>query len=403
MNHTGTILNLANKCDSFYLYDETNIQENISRLQNAFPQIQFLYSVKCNPNNNILHSVLRKGFGVDAASLGEVKLARKEGIFPDKIYFSAPGKSLSDIESCINNCILIADSIGEMQRIQAVAQKLQRTVSIGIRINPTFAQASSKFGIDEDQALSFLRISPCDHIKVIGIHVHLKSQILDAEILATYYKRMLSLADRVSEIVGTLDFVNMGSGLGIPYSSADIDLDISALGKAVSASFDAFKASHKKTKLIIEVGRYAVCKSGTYVTKVIDRKISHGKTFIVVKNTLNGFIRPSLSMLVQRYADDDPAACEPLFTSKDAFKILTLKQNSQQNASLETVTIVGNLCTAADVIAEDVSLPRLENGDLILIPNAGAYGAALTPFQFSSQEKPAEFFLSSNGEVIETL
>ena len=140
-------------------------------------------------------------------------------------------------------------------------------------------------------------------------------------------------------------------------------------------------------------------KSGIYVTKVMDRKVSCGKTYLILKNTLNGFIRPSLARLVCSYggaANGCPAPGEPRFTGGAASEIRTLKEDG---AEKETVTLVGNVCTAADVAAENVTMPRLDVGDVVIFTNAGSYGAVLSPAQFSSQERPAEVFLRESGEV----
>lgn len=135
-----------------------------------------------------------------------------------------------------------------------------------------------------------------------------------------------------------------------------------------------------------------------YVTTVLDKKISYGKTYIIVKNTLNGFIRPSMARMVEKYASEIlPEPSEPLFTCKDAFEFITLKEN----IDMEKVTLVGNLCTATDSIVEDINLSRLECGDVIIITNAGSYAAVLSPMQFSSQEKPVELFMTKNGEVLD--
>jgi len=124
--------------------------------------------------------------------------------------------------------------------------------------------------------------------------------------------------------------------------------------------------------------------------------VSHGKTYIILKNTMNGFIRPSLAKMVLSYTNEvSPKGTEPLFTSRNAFSFITLKEGDEE----ETVTLVGNLCTSADVIAEDITLPRLEAGDLVVINNAGGYAAVLSPMQFSSQEKPSELFLTSKGDI----
>ena len=402
MKKTAMIAKQAEKYDSFYLYDENRIITSVNTLKENFPQVQFLYSIKCNPNRHLLHSIFAQGFGADAASFGEVLLANEAGLKKDEIYYSAPGKTTEDIKNAIGKSTLIADSLGEIQRIQTVASQAGITANIGIRINPDFSFCGgcgqpSKFGIDEDQAAAFLRDNDCKNVKITGIHVHLRSQELNTRILSDYYGKILRLAEKFRSLCGELEYVNMGSGMGIPYSMNESPLDMNLLSGSIKSELDKFRASCPNTKLIIETGRYVVGKSGVYVTKVIDRKVSRGKTYLILKNTLNGFIRPSLAVLVKHSASqEEPAAAEPLFTGTDAFQFLTLKDYEQA----ELVTLVGNLCTAADVVAEDIMLPHLECGDCIVITNAGSYAAALSPMQFSTQEKPAEIFLTVGGKII---
>lgn len=403
MTDKEVIRSCAEKWDSFYLYEENGILESMEALKSSFPQIDFLYSIKCNPSPHVLQCIFGYGFGADAASSAEVQMAYDNGLLPGNIHYSAPGKTMKDIEDCIDKAILIADSIDEINRIQTVAARLNRVIDIGIRINPNFTFAGtcgvpSKFGIDEAQAIEFLSENSLANVKISGIHIHIKSQELDAEVLAAYYKRVFEVSKKLAKLCGRLEFVNMGSGMGVPYSGTDQPLDLKRLHAAAGESIDEFKNNFPDTRILIEVGRYAVCKSGIYVTKVLDRKISYGKTYLILKNTLNGFFRPSLAKLIAHYAPQGslPGA-EPLFTSRQAFDFLSLKEE----APFETVTLVGNLCTASDVIAEDIRMPHLECGDVIVITNAGSYGAVLSPFQFSMQEKPIELFLTRNGEVIE--
>lgn len=402
MELKSAVLDCLERYDNFYLYDESTIAASLDCLKANFPQIKFLYSVKCNSNFNVLCSVFSRGLGADAASAGEVRLAREAGLPADEIYYSAPGKSVRDIKNTFGQAVLIADSLDEVKRIHLAAEEFKTTAKIGIRINPDFTFSGnggqpSKFGIDEEQAVSFLETSPYSNVKVTGIHVHLKSQELNADTLAAYYTRMFRLADKFERICGALDYINMGSGMGVQYAPGDPPLDVAALGRTVQRELAAYRATHPHTKIIIEVGRYAVCKSGIYVTTVLDRKISHGKTYLILKNTLNGFMRPSLAELVTRCSSEDsPAGAEPLFTAKDAFGLLTWKDG----APAETVTLVGNLCTSTDVIAENVCLPHLECGDAVIITNAGSYGAVLSPMQFSAMEKPRELFLRQSGEVV---
>jgi len=391
----------AEQFDSFYLYDESGILKQIACLKENFPQIEFLYSVKCNPHVQVLNSVFEQGWGADAASLGEVNISANAGLPKEKIYYSAPGKTEKDIERAIDRSVLIADSIGEIKRIQRIAQRRGQTVKIGIRINPDFTFSGdegipSKFGVDESQALEFIRSDSCPNVKVTGIHAHLKSQELDAAVLGNYYRNMFALASRVAEICGELEYINLGSGIGVAYSPADEEMDIAFLGSVLNGELERFHTRYPDTKVLIEVGRYAVCKSGYYVTRVLDRKISHGRTYLILKNTLNGFLRPSMARLIMSCTTEEPAGKEPLFTKEDAFAFITLQESRQK----EKVTLVGNLCTAADVIAEDIEVPYLEEGDCLIMTNAGSYAAVLSPMQFSSQERPKEFFLSAKGEIL---
>ena len=400
------ILEQAKKYDSFYLYEERGIAEYTGRLKKSFPRTEFLYSIKCNSNPEVVKCVFSQGFGADAASLGEVRMARKWGLEKEHIFYSAPGKSMEDIRQSISECTLIADSVGEVQRIWSVAEELGISVNIGIRINPEFSfydgnSHPSKFGIDEAQVYElFSRGDGDGRVRITGIHVHLRSQELNGDVLAGYYENMIALAKRVQAAAGSpLEYINLGSGIGIPYGPSDRPLDVEGLAGRAEELFSRFRRENPHTRILIEVGRYAVGKSGIYVTKVMDRKVSCGKTYLILKNTLNGFIRPSLARLVCSYggaANGCPAPCEPLFTSGDAFEIRTLKEDG---AEKETVTLVGNLCTAADVAAENVAMPRLDVGDVVIFTNAGSYGAVLSPAQFSSQERPAEVFLRGSGEV----
>lgn len=158
--------------------------------------------------------------------------------------------------------------------------------------------------------------------------MHLRSQELNAAVLAAYYENILHLAKRIQDVLAApLKFVNMGAGMGIQYASEDVPLDIDRLSRSVNAALETFRNTFLDIKIIIETGRYIVGKAGVYVTKVADRKVSYGKTYILLKNTLNGFIRPSLACLVAHYsAEQSPKGSEPLFTSTAAFQFHTLSK-----------------------------------------------------------------------------
>ena len=381
-----------------YIYEKTLIEERCRTLQDAMPGEQFLYSVKTNPFAPVLKTVAMHGFGADAASANEVLLAAQAGIMPDKVYYSAPGKMIQDIEKAWGKCIFIADSLSELGRLEQYAASKNEHIHVGIRANPNFsmngtAAISSKFGIDEnlltEANLHFT------HLTVTGVHVHLRSQILDAEVLSTYYENCYALAERIHALPGVeIRFINFGSGIGTVYDA------VSEEPLALKKLSQTFQALHEKNhtslqaKFILETGRFVVCNAGTYYTRIVDRKTSCGKTYLVVQNAMNGFLRPAIAELLrQNVGAFPPNGQEPLYTTGAQCEYRILNRTD----TTEVVDIVGNLCTALDVIAKDVALPHAEIGDIVAISNAGSYGMTLTPLLFSSQEPPKEF-LWTEGE-----
>ncbi len=400
MKNKGVINKLAEIYDSFYLYDEVVIREKANYLKDNFPNVKFLYSMKCNPQRDVLKTIFDEGLGADAASLGEVLKAKELGLAKDEIYYSAPGKTEKDLETALDKSIIIVDSIEEIYRIDKIAQKLGDICSIGIRVNPNFTLEGdccqfNKFGIDEDQVDSYLKGEKCSNVKVTGLHVHLKSQELRTDVMERYYKKVFELARKYSALTGGLEYINLGSGIGVEYSLEDEPIDVVYLGNVVKEQMECFGNEYPDTQIMIETGRYVTCKSGIYVTKVVDRKVSCGKTILILKNTLNGFCKPSFEQMFTRCGGPKAGAMEPLFTRNDAFQLEVLKECDE----VETVTLFGNLCTPNDIVATDIELPRLECGDVVIINNAGSYAAVISPMQFSTQENPKELFLTKDGEI----
>ena len=398
----NAVLLLAEKYESFYLYDGRTIAENIAVLQGNFEGVRFLYSVKANPHPAVLRCIIDEGVGVDAASLREVTMGKENGLAAGDIYYSAPGKSPRDINAALGCSTIIADSPAEVERIQAIAEGHGITADIGIRLNPDFSfdgegGSASKFGIDEEEAFRLLpQWKGYKNVRIRGIHVHSRSQELRGELIAAYYGRMFELAVRFQNALGhELRFVNMGSGIGIPYAEQDAPVDIKALGASMSALIRQYRPQLPRTEILVESGRFIVGKAGVYATHVMDKKVSHGRTFVLLANTLGGFVRPSVAQMVESYTrEEKPAGCEPLYTGRNAFGFVPLTEDRDT----ETVTVTGSLCTGADVIAQDILLPRLECGDVFVITNAGSYAASVSPMQFASLEPPAQIFLPEFGE-----
>lgn len=404
MQNNSVFWDAAERADSFYVYFEEIIKNHVRELKSAFKGVDFLYSFKTNPHPRIVKSIVEEGFGADAASPGEVFLAAKSGLSREQIYYSAPGKKISDISGALGKCVIIADSISEIERISELAASAGLCESIGVRINPDFTFYSdtgecSKFGIDEELLFAEAdRIKKLPGIKITGIHVHSRSQELNADVLKKYYDNVLALAQKTEKIFGSpLEFINLGGGLGIPYAAGDLPLDTERLGSAVAGGVALLKAQNPGLKIFAETGRFAVGKSGFYCAKVVDIKTSRGKKYIILSATLNGFIRPSIEQLITSYQKENPKPCEPLFTKPGAFEFIALSRKGTEET--EKVTLAGNLCTAADVMATDIILPKLSVGDMVAVSNAGSYAAVLTPFRFSSHAKTEEFFLDINQKL----
>lgn len=391
------ILSKAKEQDSFYIYDGKAMGVRAEMLKAAFPGVEFLYSVKCNPFEGVVRTMANHDFGIDAASIREVELAIKAGISGGNIFYSTPGKTTAAIRKALRRSIIIADSLNEVTKISQVVRA--EPLEIGLRVNPDFSMDGdeglpSKFGIDEKEALHFLKSDVPSNLRVVGLHVHLKSQILEEEKLLHYYDRLLDMAGKMAPYMRKFSFLNLGSGIGIPCGEEN-PLDIRSLGQKVAGKISLFHEKFPETRLLIETGRYVTGPAGIYVTKVVDRKVSHGKTFLILADTLNGFLRPSMGELITKYAGENAFGSEPLFTKNRAFPVRTLKKEERD---LETVTLAGSLCTASDVAAEELRLPHLEPGDLVIFENAGAYGATLSPFAFSSREKLAEYLVPEFDE-----
>ena len=393
------ILALAGICDSFYFYDETALLHKISLLKEGFQNARFLYSIKANHNPALASIIFSQGFGADAASLKEVLLAHDAGLPEEAILYSAPAKTRKDLEGALGKAIIIADSLSELEKLQDICAAKNMVVPIGVRINPDFTLtadhgAAGKFGIDEEALFAQAGwINSLKNLRIKGIHVHVKSQELDGKLLANYYENVFRLAMRFEEAFKTsLLFINFGSGIGTTYSPADKPVSVQALGKTFQLISQRYASRFAHARLLIETGRYITNDCGLYATKVLDKKQSRGKTFVLLKNTLNGCIRPALAEMM---AQDAPS-WEPLYTKKDAFEIIALSDSPDK----ETVTLAGNLCTATDIIATDITLPVLHEDDVIVITHVGSYTAVLSPMQFASQEKPGQYLLRVDKSII---
>ena len=387
----------------YYVYEGKTIEDACGCLRYAFPGFDFLYSVKANPFGPVMGLIAKQGFGADAASALEVEMSHACGIPSGNIYYSSPGKREKDIRRSMGNCVLVADSLHELQIIQSVAAESGRLERIGLRLHPDFTMEGGnagpgKFGIGQEQ-LSALKqtLRACPNLLPAGIHVHLKSQVLSADILGNYYRNVMNLALPLREELGMeMEFINFGSGIGTTYDeTGDRPVDLERLRDFAEEIVSMNRTL--RARLLIETGRYVLCRAGRYITPVVDKKTSHGTVYLIVPGGLNGFMRPAVAALLEKAAaGKELPGMEPLFTSRNAFQIRVLNESTET----ETVTVTGNLCTALDVIKENVTLQKAEIGDLIEISNAGSYAYTLSPLLFSGQDEPGQYLITADGQWI---
>lgn len=376
----------------FYMYDGKIISEQASILKETFPDFGILFSVKANPFPPVLQKMAALGIGADAASAREVDLALEAGM--QEIYYSCPGQTREDIGHVIGKCHIIADSFSALSLLEEAAALRSLPFSVGLRIHPSFTmdgtpQTPSKFGMEESQVWERAFATEFPHLTIDGLHVHIRSQVLDAAQLGRYYDNVMALAVRLENHLNTkLAYINFGGGVGKVYDRAkQSPLDHNWLRQAAISAKEKYALS---AKLLLESGRFLTCDCGTYVTEIVDIKKSHGKTFYIVKNGANGFFKPVLrQMLLPFHPDRIGAAYEPFATEHDSYDIHVLSDSEET----EVVDIAGHLCSGADVMAKDVTVKKGKIGDLVTFNHAGSYAYSLAPLLFASQPMPKEFFI----------
>jgi diaminopimelate decarboxylase len=265
-----------------------------------------------------------------------------------------------------------------------IGERLGIRPRVAVRVNPDFQVKGSgmrmgggpqQFGIDAEKVQPLLGRLAREDVEFLGFHIFAGSQNLNADILCEAQQRTVELALRLAETCPMpVRYVNLGGGFGIPYFEKDQPLDLSAIGENLGSLLaDAIRPNLPDARVVIELGRYIVGEAGFYVTRVVDRKESRGKTFLVVDGGMHHQLAASgnFGQVIRR---NYPVA---------------VGERHADDAS-ETVSIVGCLCTPLDLLADDVRLPRADIGDLIVIFQAGAYGLTASPTAFLSHPAPAE-------------
>jgi diaminopimelate decarboxylase len=322
--------------------------------------------------------------GFDVASAGELGKVAHLGL---PISYAGPGKRDQELETAIRAGVTInLESEGEAERALAICGREKLTAKLAVRVNPPFGLKGSgqkmgglpsQFGVDHDRTPALVRRIVEAGASWQGLHIFAGSQALHADALIELQRETLALAASIAEQAGHAPpHVNLGGGFGIPYFAKDEDLNVEAVGTALVEALKNRPKSLEKTQFAIELGRWLVGEAGVYLARIVDRKESRGKTFLVTDGGLQHQLAASgnFGQLLRR---NYPVAIATRFGAEPE----------------EEVTITGCLCTPLDLLADEVMLPRAEVGDLVAIFCAGAYGLSASPTAFLTQPMARELLI----------
>ncbi|KEQ54006.1 pyridoxal-dependent decarboxylase, exosortase A system-associated [Sphingobium chlorophenolicum] len=372
-----------------FVYDMAIIEEQARAFRDAMPlTLSLHYAVKANPYAPLLQRMAKLVDGFDVASGGELTRALEAGMDPAHISFAGPGKRDDELIVAIDSGATInLESEGEARRAIALGEQRGRTPKLAIRVNPDFDLKGSgmrmgggakPFGVDADRAADLARRVIDAGADWRGWHIFAGSQALGAEALIETQAATIDLATRLSDAVGvTPPLVNLGGGFGIPYFPGDERLDIRPIGEALGKLLEQRADILQGSEFAMELGRWLVGEAGVYLTRIVDIKKSQGETFIVVDGGLHHQLAASgnFGTVVRR---NYPIAVANRFG---------------QAPAQEAATVVGCLCTPIDRLGDKVALPPVEEGDLIAIFLAGAYGASASPAAFLGHPAPLELLI----------
>ena len=371
-----------------FVYSRDAIATRMDELRAAMPdRLCIHYAMKANPYADLLEFIADLVDGLDIASGGELQQAREAGFLPREISFAGPGKRDAELLAAIRAGVTLnIESEGEAERALDTARTLGVTPRLAIRVNPSFELRGSgmkmgggakPFGVDEDRVPALARHLVDAGVNWRGFHIYSGSQALDSTAIIEAQANVIALAARLGKEAGVaVPHLNMGGGFGIPYFDKDAPLDIAAIGEALKAQFANLPGNLNDTEFAVELGRYLVGEAGVYLTRIVDRKESHGTTFLVTDGGLHHQLAASgnFGTVVRR---NYPVAIASKFTEPPT----------------ETVNVVGCLCTPLDRLADLAQLPAAEIGDLVAVFCAGAYGASASPATFLGQGPARELLV----------
>ena len=364
----------------FYFYNTALLKETLQKMKkeiSAHKNYIVHYAIKANANPKLLRLIAQAGFGADCVSGGEIQRALDTGFPASKIVFAGVGKSDWEINLGLDNDIFCfnVESEPELEVINELAKAKGKIASVAFRINPnigahthaniTTGLAENKFGIAmKDMEHIIQKAKQLYHIRVLGLHFHIGSQILEMDDFIALCQRINQLIEQLRQAHHRIEHINVGGGLGIDYEHPD---------KHPIPNFSSYFNTYAKylnlsdgQQLHFELGRAVVGQCGSLVTRVLYVKQGATKQFIIVDAGMTDLIRPALYQAHHQI------------------------ENLNSREVLEKYDVVGPICESSDVFAKDILLPKTHRGDLIALHSAGAYGEIMAS-QYNCRALPQSY------------
>lgn len=364
-----------------YIYSAKTLKRHYSVFDSAFSGIPHLvcYSLKANSNLAIITLLKNMGSGADVVSGGELAKALKAGIPPKKIVFSGVGKSENELEQALRKKILLinVESKSELKKLRAICEKLKIKANVALRVNPdidpkthpyiTTGLKKNKFGIPISEAEDLYRqIKDDRYLLPKGISSHIGSQILELSPFLEALNSILNLAERLKSYGIPIEYLDIGGGLGIPYKD-ELPPHPQEYGREMKELIKG-----RDYKIVLEPGRVIVGNSGILLTTITYIKETKEKTFYIVDAAMNDLIRPALYGAYH--------------------EILPVKKTDREET---VVDIVGPVCESSDFFAKERMIQKQNEGDMLAIMSAGAYGFSMAS-NYNGRCRPSEVLV--NGE-----
>ncbi|MBU6206336.1 MAG: pyridoxal-dependent decarboxylase, exosortase A system-associated [Alphaproteobacteria bacterium] len=372
-----------------FVYDFALVKARIAALRAALPaEVALHYAVKANPFPPLVAAMVGEVDGLDVASGGELARALQAGKAAHAISFAGPGKRDAELAAALEAGVIInLESEGEAHRALSIAKEMHVKPHLAVRVNPDFDLRGSgmkmgggakPFGVDAARVPDLVRSLFQAGADWRGFHIFAGSQALDAAAVAEALAASVSLTAKLATEIGEAPpHVNLGGGFGIPYFAGDAPLDVREVGAQLSAVLAPRPEALAATTFSLELGRYLVGEAGVYLTRILDKKVSHGETFLITDGGLHHQLAASgnFGTVVRR---NYPVAIASRFGAPPE----------------DVVTITGCLCTPLDRLADSVHLPEAEVGDLVALFMAGAYGASASPQAFLAHPPAREILIN---------